>query len=336
MLKIHGVMDKEYPRELVSQCRRSTNQIVRNSKNPHLLYAAGTTNAAGLSDSADVSLTLLEVAQPEPYQFYDIFEVQNFTFSKEQRQGNFKAEISLLESYRYLEIYANILDLNNETVLAEIPVKKAENTNTLILEQDFMLTEAPEDNLTENMAVIAYGKWGNSSPEENELAVEKEVNTQYPGVKYTHTYPKKEEEAVQLGTLEENFKPAGGVGDPDHIVIALIRRPEDTGEVDYLCGAGRDKSLGNHPILCVPGEGTIYFPSGETPMTDADHQNQANCKLYKKSGGASVIASTDNPEYSTNAIKITSSNINNSYTYQFMSWFQGYKESGGWEKKKFE
>lgn len=328
MLEINKALQMEYPQDLISKCRKNKNQIYR-KKSAGMMLKSVETRSASL-ESAKPSPTLLELENPEPFQFYDIFEVNDFSYSKEQQKGYLKAELSLLDSCRNLEIYAHILDLKNGQVIAQVPAKHAENTNDLILEQEFTAKEE----LAENMGVIAYGKWGNRIPEENELSAYKEVNTSYPGVKYMHKYPKKEKEAVTFGTLEgwHPLEP-GDKGDGEHIVIALIRSPRDKKDVDYICGAGRDKGTG-YPIVCVPGEGAFSFPAGETPKSSEEYPNYAVCKLYRKSGGATVIACSDNPAYAANAITVTPSG--NSYNYQFLAWGMGYTDPAGWKRTEFD
>lgn len=317
MLEIKGAIQKEYPEAIIEKCRRSTNQICRKE-------AAG-----GMLQAVEGKPTLLELAQPEMYVLYDDFEIKDFSFSKEEKKGHFKAEISLLKACKNLEIQAHILDLKSERVVAEVPVKQAENTNALVLEQAF----TADKEQAENLGVIAYGKWGNMEPEENELTIFKEINTLYPGVTYVHKYPKKEKEAVVLGKLEETKPDKGAKGDADHIVIALIRYPDDTKDIDYICGAGRDKK-NNHPIVCVPGEGTFRFPLGETPKLSEEYPNSAICKLYHKDGGAAVIAQSGNPAYETSNIKIFP--LGNTYIYQFLAWGMGYDDPAGWKKTEFD
>lgn len=320
MLKVGEALPIEYPQDLLCACRKNKNQIYRKRS-----------ASAGMKLRAAASKpTLLELEHPEPYQFYDIFEVNDFSFSKERHKGHLKAELSLLNSCKNLEIYAHILDVKNGQVIAQVPAKHAENTNDLILEQEFTVNE----DLIDNMGVIAYGKWGDSMPEENELTAFKEVNTSYPGVKYMHKYPKKEKEAVVFGTLEGRHPlELGEKGDDGHIAIALIRSPRNTKDVDYICGAGRDKGTG-YPIVCVPGEGIFSFPAGETPECSEEYPNYAVCKLYRKSGGVAVIASSEDSSYSTNAITITPSG--NSYAYQFLAWGMGYHDSAGWKRTEFD
>ncbi len=321
MLEGSKAVQAEYPKALISKCRMSRNQIYR-KRTPKGMCRAVTA-------TAEVEPTLLELDQPEPYKFYDIFEINDFSYSGERKKGHFKAELSLLNSCESLEIYAHILDIKNGRVIKEVTVQHAENANHLVLEQEFSI----DGELAENMGVIAYGKWGHSGREENELTAYKEVNTSYPGVKYMHKYPKKEKEAVTFGTLERMPPDPGAKGDGDHIVIALIRSPEDKKDIDYICGAGRDHKKG-HPIVCVPGEGAFRFPAGETPKNSAEFPNHAICKLYRKSGGAAVIARSDYAAYSTNAITITPSG--SLYIYQFLAWGMGYDDPASWKKTEFD
>lgn len=316
-MKENENVQMEYPQELILKCKQSRNQICRRKTAPKAVK------------DGEMGITLLEMEDPVPGEFYDIFEVMDFSFSKETQIGHFKAGISLLESCCYMEIEAHILDLKNTKMIAQVPVTRVENTNKLVVEQGFTLEQDVVE--IEDMGVIAYGKWGNHLPEENELSIYKEANKQDSGVGYKHIYPKKEKEAVILGTLEDNVPKMGENGDSDHIVIALIRSPEETKDIDYICGMGR---IEGKPSLCVPGQGTFIFPVGETVMDSEEYPNEAVCRLYRRNGGAAVIAGNDVAAYEMSKIEIIPQG--NVCTYQFLSWSTPYTDEAGWKKTEFD
>lgn len=74
---------------------------------------------------------------------------------------------------------------------------------------------------------------------------------------------KKRSGGLISGQLDNYASKAVEQGDSNHIIIALIRSSENTKDVDYVCGYGRDEK--NHPILCVLGERRM--PRIELPMT---------------------------------------------------------------------
>lgn len=325
MIQIGGTLEIAFPESLIAECQKSRNQIVRRGERKRERTGLKCASLGNLTRSEEKEPTLLEVENPEPFRFYDNFEVSDFSFSQETGKGHLKADISLLHEYNGIEIQAHILDMKNRKVIAEIPAERANHTNTAVMEHDFMVSADARSAL----GVIAFGKWGNNSLGENELAVFKEANTSYPGVTYIHKYPKKEGEAVVLGHLEGWRPQTGGVGDADHIVIALTREPRDRRDVDYICGAARIAGL---PNLCVPGEGTFKFPAGESPEISQEYPNTAVCKLYRKSGGVSVIAQSE--AYALNNIRITPKG--NTLYYQFMAWGQAYKDPAEWRKTEFD
>ncbi len=315
MLKTEETLEMRFPEETVAACEKSLNGVTRNK----------TKTRGALRAFSESGLTLLETANPKPFQFYDNFEISDFSYAKENGRGHLRAEISLLDSYNRLEIQAHILDMDSRKVLARIPAKGAEHANAVVLEREFALDTGTDGRL----GVIAYGKWGNGDLKENELAAFKEANTPYPGVTYLHKYPKKEKKAVVLGILKTGYPLTYDTGNKDHIVIALVREPTDKKDVDYICGTNM---VSGRPNLCVPGEGTFRFPGWETPEISPDHPNKAVCKLYKKTGGTAIIA--QNASYDFTNISIQRKG--NALWYHFLAWGKEYKEKDDWEKIEFD
>lgn len=318
MIQINEKSAISYPKEIISECRENVNNITRKRRASRLLGA----------DS--VNPTLLEVERPQLYQFYDVFEIEEFTFSENSAAGHLKIQISLLNTFKDLKISAQILDLGSEKVIAEISPKTASDTNYLIVEEDFTVGADIE---IKQLGVIAYGDWGNITPEDNQLSAFKKANSTDYDYIYRHVYPKKEKEAVILGELESRYAERGVTGDKDHIVIALIRRPDDVSDVDYICGFGRDEKTGNTPNLCVPGQGDLVFDKTEIPKEDEGHKNSAVCRLYRKGGGAAVVAAT--PDYECDQI-IEIMPMEHGYHYEFVSWGKGYHDPAGWKKTEFD
>lgn len=314
MLMLNQRDTKEYPEELIEKCKAAPNRIVR-------LPAKD-----GRVRSVPVAPTLLEQTRYKAGEFRDVFEITEFSYDPKNRAGHFRADISLCEAANYLEIEAKILDMDSRTVVAQVPMVHQSNTAQLVMQDDFAMGSGVSDHL----GVLAYGKWGPDTVHEVELVIFEEANHPNSEQEYVHMRPKKEKDAVVLGKLE-NFAPeVVGKGDDNHIVIALIRRPENTKDVDYICGYGRDGS--NRPILCVPGQGQIILPTDETVNVG---KSTGICKIYRKTGGAAVVAAVGAEDgYETNCIKMTASN--NVVEYSFVSWNIGYKESGGWEKTEFD
>lgn len=306
-----------YPREDIEACKRSKNRIFRK---PNRLR----TNAL---QSQPSERTLLEQSKPNPFELYDYFDVQDFTYSPENGGGYVKIMISLKESVGKMEIHAQITDEKEKAVLAELSPVSAENKNQLILEGNYKV-DVKNGDKDQTLGIIAIGKWGSGSAVDHELSVFREANGAGVEWQYSHQYPKKEEKPVVLGKIESGYKDAGGKGSKDNIVIALIRHPHDESDVDYICGAGRGEK--NNPNLCVPGAGTVQFPVGYTSAGDVS----ARCCLYKKTGGAAIIAGTAEYEIK-NAVSIEPIG-DNGFSYSFMAWTDDsnnpitFAEGGSW------
>ena len=317
LLQMKNDLKVSYPREDIEACKRHENRIFRK---PKRMQANALQNQ--LSE-----LTLLEQPKPKVFELYDYFDVQDFTYSPENGGGHVKIMISLKESVSKMEIHAQITDENEEKVLAELSPVSAENQNQLILEGDYKVAVNKGDG-QQILGVLAVGKWGNDSVSDNELSVFKEANGVGVEWVYSHQYPKKEKKPMVFGNIESGYTDVGGKGSKDSIVIALIRHPNDESDVDYICGAGR--GTGNNPNLCVPGAGTVQFPAGYKSAGDVS----AHCCLYKKTGGASIIAGTAEYEIQ-NAISVQSMG-DNGFSYSFMAWTDDsnnpitFTEDGSW------
>lgn len=310
MLQKFKLFDNQYPEEIISTCLGHKNRIFRKER---------------LSKTRP---TLLEVENPKPYEFYDVFEIQDFTYSEEEGGGHLKVQLSLLQYCPNMVVSAQIVDLNSNTVIDTLEDKSDIGTSILVLDKDYKINA---DNSDVQLGVVAIGKWGTKSIEENEVAIFKEANSREYVWKYDHDRPKKEKEAVILGDISSMEDYNVYRGDKDHIVIALYRAPEDKTDVDYICGARVGQEI---HIVCVPGRGDVSFPINNYQLPSGS-QPTAYCRLYNKSGGAALIAAT--PEYEIDEKNLISIQPKgNGYHYEFMSWGTKYKEPGGWIKTEFD
>lgn len=314
MLMLNQRDAKEYPEEMIEKCKAAPHQIVRLPVKEERLR------------SAPAMPTLLEQTRYKAGEFSDIFEITEFSYDPTTRTGRLRADISLCEAADYMEITAEILDMDSKAVIAQVPMVHNAHATQLVMQDDFTVGS----DVSEHLGILAHGKWGPDNVQESELVIFEEANNPKSEQEYIHMRPKKETEAVILGHLE-NFAPEPvGTGDDDHIVIALIRRPENTKDVDYICGYGRDSA--NRPTLCVPGQGKVILPTDETLNKE---KSSGICKIYRKTGGAAVIAATGAGEgYELDQIQMQGSN--NVVEYSFVSWNTGYKDKGGWEKTEFD
>lgn len=322
MRQINNSSNENFPGAIINRCKDHPQGICRMNKKTGLLRAGKT------------EPTILEVDNPNLFEVYDSFEVHDFTYLPEEGKVHFMVQMSLKEIWHELEMKVQLLDLDTEEVLGEAMDSRKKDDFFIKLE-DSCIINREEKNSSLRLGLIAYGKWGEISPEENELALLKEANAGAETFNYKHIWPKKEKETVRLGTIEGMRPDRGSKGDENHIVIALIRSPEDLNDVDYLCGFGREKTRSNRPILCVPGQGEIQFSADEEPFEDDEHKNTAICKLYRKNGGVSVVAGTSDCAYGIDhEIKITKTS--HGYHYEFISWDTAYKDPASWKKTEFD
>lgn len=324
MRQIINSSNENFPGTIVNRCRNHPQGICRMNEKTSLFRAV------------KAEPTILEVDNPRLFEVYDSFEVHDFTYLPEEGKVHFMVQISLKETWKELELKVQLLDMDTKEVLGEAIDSRKEDDFFIKLEESCIINRKGK-NGEFRLGLIAYGKWGQASPEENELALLKEANAGTENFNYKHIWPKKEKETVKLGTIEGRRPDTGSKGDQDHIVIALIRSPEDLSDVDYLCGFGREEKFENRPILCVPGKGEIQFSEDEEPIQEGSEElkNTAVCKLYRKDGGVSVIAGT--PDYrcdSDNEIKIK--RMSNGYYYEFISWNTAYKDPAQWKKTEFD
>lgn len=118
----------------------------------------------------------------------------------------------------------------------------------------------------------------------------------------------------------------------DHIVIALLRRPHDLSDVDYLCGFGRLEHIANFGL---PGRGTFMAPKGAKIIKSGALAPKGKCIIGGRNGGGRTLAASSSYISPDNVIKfdVNGSNL----TYNMISaWGMAYKEKGEWEQKEFD
>jgi len=316
-----------YPAEVIARCRANRNGICRNTP-----FGDGLPEADVQERERNVKLSLLEQDKPEPFSFADIFEVPDFTYNARTGEMALKADIFLINPVEFLELSAEIVDTESETVLYRVAASKGQNDRTLILEWKKALFGVKSG---ARVAAVVYGKWGRRSHPKNDLTIVREANSSYPGLTYNHIWPKKEESMVVLGNPGAVWPTDRVTGDADCIVIALVRRPTDEKDVDYLCGYGYKPYP--YPTLAVPGQGEILLPPGVEPIfNDDQHKNRVKCMLYKQSGGACVVADSSRPDYELPEAKVELTQYGNGYRYRFISWDKSYLGPKDWKKEKYD
>jgi hypothetical protein len=124
--------------------------------------------------------------------------------------------------------------------------------------------------------------------------------------KFTHklVHPtKRSDPGKQLGPERKFGKAEAPYGndrfdyDPGYILVALVREPADTSEIDYLCGYGRSNDSSNHPYLGLPGQGSLTCKDGGSFVECAS----ACCYLYdmENIGGVHIEGAAFNTDAGT-------------------------------------
>ena len=167
---------KSYPEEAVAECWKNRNGISRRA------------NRTLLKEGTMAEPTLLELEQPELYRFYDIFEVQDFSYSASEGKGHLRIQISLIKEYRNLKTIGTDTGSGKPKSAGGDHSGNSGKHQCSGVEEDFELTER---NNVQSLGIIAYGDWGNNTPEDNELSVFRKANSADADYVYRHIWPKK-------------------------------------------------------------------------------------------------------------------------------------------------
>lgn len=164
------------------------------------------------------------------------------------------------------------------------------------------------------------------------------------------THPaKRQSHAVELeaeriyGNPEAEPDLAGNFqDDPGHILVALLRKPHDMKDIDYLCGFGR--TVDNKPYLGLPGKAKLDCKDGGR-FTECV---SAYCYLYEinNNGGAMVQAAFGTDSGDSKIINVTGQGPSVAYSMpRDKSLTEGawsnrgepaiYRRNGGWEQTAY-
>lgn len=289
-------------------------------------------------------LTLRETPEPELGAVYDDFDIKSFTIDNNSHNAKVQVNMSLTSVHENLAIFAKLVDLDSQEVLAEMPLRTASDTYQLDYQEEVVL---PAQTAAENVTLIAYGAWGTKESDDVEIALVENYEAGAPQIYYDHIYPQKESSFITFPTGKTiadvaqdrtiPYDAANSVRDEEHIVVALYRRPTDTRDLDYLCLFGQKPGT-TQPLLGGPGKGNFHAVSGSKFLYEGENEPVASCIISPiggTTGGSMVVASTRTYEAEKGAIKLTPGA--SSLQYDMTGpWGVAYQELGGWNVKKFD
>lgn len=298
------------------------------------------------ADNAAGPLFLQEVTKDHVGSSCTVFDINKFQYA--DNKLTLSAIISFPETCKSITLQANLIDDDTEKVICALDAKTVENSAELTYEYDGVPISANAG--CEHAAVILYADWFDSAGAEGEAALfEDELKVKY---KYDHKYPKKELNGyVTFGSgnseivrkLAEEYGANEGREESGNIIIALVREPDDTKDLDYLCKFGHIIKIQgvDYPPVSVPAHGVITLTTSGAKFLK-NPQVTAVCSISKPGiGGARVMAVglCDDSSYHTTdgEIDIKVAGDGSSITYDMTTaWKEPFLEGGSFALHEFD
>ncbi len=283
---------RDYPHPYLSEYAKTRKNLIRlpqpssDSAAPSMLRAKGS-----LPDEKSPFLT--ETADIKPGHAYSVFEVKRLFYDTKTHMIDLDADVSFTKICEEITLYADILDMENDRVLASFEHETVTSSNTLEyqIKENFGQT-VPE----EYLAVILCASWKSPGAETESAAIIRQI-----GGDITYgmdlTYPKKELQYVKfpnnstlINQTPPNIPALFQDSREDNIQIALFREPRDGRALDYLCEFGKDRM--GHPYLGVPTLFSIWLDSSTTSFCTQKPVNVTFtiASLDPSAGGRYVVA----------------------------------------------
>ncbi|MDR3539874.1 MAG: hypothetical protein P4L69_02740 [Desulfosporosinus sp.] len=319
-----SAVNKEFPFELVKLCKDSKSSIVRASQ----------TQQHNNSMSCDVvkPLTLFEVENPVSGTLYDTFDIRNFAVDQTESYGTINSYVSLINSATNITMSADIIQMQDEEILAVLDPVQVANRNYLELNEGFKL----DPNLIKSeIAALVYANWTNPDGSSEQLSMLCELNLTDERLKYEHQRPSTADQGVVIGSPLDmiKYKKLPADVNQDHIVIALYRMPDDMTGVNYVCGFGND---GYHPYIGIPAKGIFTMPSNYVPCMSGSYAPTAYCVVGPRKGGGKSVAGII-PEYTSSCGGMVFTALGNKLLYDMAcNWGEVYNEGAGWLRSEFD
>lgn len=293
-----------------------------------------------LSIPDPVKKTLLEVDNPEPGKWYDFFDITSFTYKEGAEELSISAFVSLEEKSQKIVVEGAIVDQAKDEILYPVDPVTVSNSNYLKLAQNFRGKRIEREG---DIYAVLWAKYdaqeGGKQSAAQEVYVTANLKVHVGDyMDYTPDRPRKEPVCIFIENLE-NFegersyaKEAGEPKDPDHIVIALIRKPtrQESADCDYVCNFGRKPVPGFYdaPRLGVPFRGKLTLKDNCVFASDIS----TRCILIRKGeqGGAVQMQYQD---YFENKFLC---NGKREVSMSMDAWTVPYLEPGGMKKAEYD
>ncbi|GHU66979.1 hypothetical protein FACS189413_00920 [Bacteroidia bacterium] len=226
---LHPDLSKVY-----SQAKASNNKVVR--------------------VSGEKPPTLREIENPVPFRFYDYYDIRDFVLT-EDGYLHLSVYVSFLEEQKRFTFKGHFFDRDTEQYIGDVDFPVIESIKTGDAHQ---YINADGFDLR-RVSVMVECIVEHSDDMQSRLFASRQ-SCAFADIQidpqYDHIYPKKEKLTIAFGHYDDSDKnPAVYTHDPNHIVISLFRRPQDSGDSDYVCNYGKDAS--NQPYIAIPGKGVI-------------------------------------------------------------------------------
>jgi hypothetical protein len=209
-------------------------------------------------DGGALGETLLEVANPQPFKFYDYVGIRNFA-QHEERGVEVGVDFALLEKQKRVEavghfhdrtsgdyigsvVFPTVEDANEGMLYQYVEIGDAARAGELAVVVDLTITHGDDTTTTLSITSVYCAT---SNPELNPT--------------YQHIYPKKEDVTVIFGDDPSGDLPSVYTHDPDNVVISLFRAPQDAGDSDYVCNYGHS---GAQAVIGIPAKGVVKLARG--------------------------------------------------------------------------
>lgn len=271
-------------------------------------------------------LTLFEEKDPDPSQWYDVFQVTDFT--RDASGIHAGAVLAFTKCRPRISLEAAIYDRRTGEKLQDLSAVSKEHAALVELNESGVLRE---DIKEKELVLVVEGSYLDEAGGRHSLYKPKPLSVDIKDyVTYDHIRPKKEEGCIFIGAGNAIYRSGSYVGKVDNrVVISYLRTPDDISDCDYVCNFGRGEGT-DHPVIGIPFHAVLglkhpgYF---NAPVTGQGWI----CRMDETGSGGKVITYEDKTVYSYGKHADTSVEIE-----EASSWGVTYEEDGGMKPVDFQ
>lgn len=272
-------------------------------------------------------LTLFEQENPDPSQWYDVFQVTDF--SKDTGDNvHVGAVMAFTRCRPDISLDAAVYDRETGEKLQDLTEVSKENSALIELNE---LCPLCGEAIGKELVLVVEGSYRDEAGSRHSLYKPKPLSVDIKDyVTYEHIRPKKEENCVFIGEGIATYMSGSYVGKVnDRIVISYLRTPDDISDCDYVCNFKRGEHT-DHPIIGIPFHAVLglqqsgYF---EAPVVGRGWI----CRMDESGSGGKIITYEDKSEHSYGKSGDESIEIE-----EAQSWGVTYGEEGGMKPVDFQ